>query len=81
MATVYVKLFATLRSHRPGLGIGEAFPVEVADGATVRDLIRQLQLPEDEVRLVFVNAVACERDRVLSDGDELGIFPPVGGGQ
>ena len=81
MSTVWVKLFATLRSHRPGLGIGEAFPVEVADGATICGLICQLQLPEDEVRLVFVNAVACERDRVLVEGDELGVFPSVGGGQ
>jgi len=80
MATVDVKLFATLRKYRPELGVGEAFAVQVPDGATVGDLIRLLGLTEDQARIVFVNAVSSEQGRVLSDGDQVGIFPPVGGG-
>jgi len=80
MITVHVKLFATLRHYRPGLGIGQAFPVELPGGATVGDLVKQLELPETEIKLVFVNALYRELDHVLADGDELGIFPPVGGG-
>ena len=80
MTTVHVKLFATLRKYRPDLGLGEAFAVEVPDGATVADLVRLLGLPEDQVRIVFVNAVASEQDHVLSEGDQVSIFPPVGGG-
>ena len=80
MITVHVKLFATLRHYRPGLGLGEAFPVEVSEGATVGDLVRQLGLPAEEVKIVFVNALFRDLDYVLADGDEVGIFPPVGGG-
>jgi molybdopterin synthase sulfur carrier subunit len=80
MITVHVKLFATLRHYRPGLGLGEAFPLELPEGATVADLVRQLGLPEEEVKIVFVNALFRDPDYVLADGDELGIFPPVGGG-
>jgi molybdopterin synthase sulfur carrier subunit len=80
MITVHVKLFATLRRYREGLKIGEAFPVELPDGATTGHLIGQLGLPEEEVKMVFVNGRVYDRDRVLSNGDELGIFPPVGGG-
>ena len=80
MITVHVKLFATLRRFRSGLGLGEAFPVELPDGATVGDLIEHLALPKEEVRLIFVNAHFRELDYTLADGDELGIFPPVGGG-
>jgi molybdopterin synthase sulfur carrier subunit len=80
MTTVHVKLFATLRHHRPGLGIGEAFPVDLPDGTTVGGLVRHLDLPEDQVKLVFVNALFQEFDHLLADGDEVGIFPPVGGG-
>ncbi len=80
MMTVYVKLFATLRTYRPGLGIGEAFAVQVPDGATVGDLISQLELPDDEVKIVFVNALNRGTDHVLEEGDELGLFPPIGGG-
>jgi molybdopterin converting factor small subunit len=80
MITVQVKLFATLRRLRPGLAIGEAFPVELPDGASVDDLIHQLELPDKEVKLVFVNGIVRDRYRALADGDQLGIFPPVGGG-
>jgi molybdopterin synthase sulfur carrier subunit len=80
MITVHVKLFATLRRYRPGLGMGEAFPVELPEGATVADLVKHLGLPQDEVKLVFANALYRDTGHVLADGDEVGIFPPVGGG-
>lgn len=80
MITVHVKLFATLRQYRPGLGIGEAFSVELPDGATVEDLLQVLGLPEEEVKIIFVNALFRDPDHALANGDELGIFPPVGGG-
>jgi len=80
MITVHTKLFATLRRYQPGLKIGEALPVDLSDGATVGQLIRHLGLPADEVKVVFVNGIVRPRDYVLSDGDEVGIFPPVGGG-
>jgi molybdopterin converting factor small subunit len=80
MITVHTKLFATLRRYRPGLQLGEAFPVELPDGATVGSLIQQIGLPESEVKVVFVNALFRESAHVLADGDEVGIFPPVGGG-
>ena len=80
MITVYVKLFATLRQYRPGLGIGEAFAVELAEGTTVQGLIRHLELPEAQVKIVFVNGLFRPMDQILADGDELGIFPAVGGG-
>lgn len=80
MITVYVRLYATLRRLWPGLGLGEALPLELEEGATVGQLIQKLELPADEVKIVFVNSLFRERDHVLADGDELGIFPPVGGG-
>lgn len=80
MITVHTKLFATLRRYQPGLKIGEALPVDLPDGATVERLIRHLGLPADEVKMVFVNAIVRSGDHLLSNGDEVGIFPPVGGG-
>jgi molybdopterin synthase sulfur carrier subunit len=80
MIRTRVKLFASLRRYFPGLGIGEAMEVELPDGATVREMLRHLRLPPDQVKVVFVNGIASTEERVLSDGDELGIFPPVGGG-
>ncbi len=80
MITVQVKLFATLRRFRPGLGIGEAFTMELDAGATVAQLIALLGLPAEEIKTVFVNNVIRGQDYPLADGDQVGIFPPVGGG-
>jgi molybdopterin synthase sulfur carrier subunit len=77
---VHVKLFATLRDQRPGLGIGESFPVDLPTGATVERLVQVLGLPPEEVRLVYINGRSQTEEYVLADGDQIGIFPPVGGG-
>ena len=80
MIRVKVKLFATLRRYYPELGIGEGIEVELPDGATVGQLVNRLGLPADHVRVVFVNGISRDESHPLSDGDEVGMFPPVGGG-
>jgi molybdopterin synthase sulfur carrier subunit len=77
---VQVKLFATLRRQYPKLDIGEAMPVELAEGTTIGQLIAHLELPGAEVKVVFVNGIVQDRDHTLVDGDEVGVFPTVGGG-
>ena len=80
MITVHVKLFATLRRQFPDLGIGEAMPLTLPDDATVAQLVQRLDLPNEQVKVIFVNGTIRGRDCALNDGDEIGIFPPVGGG-
>lgn len=58
----------------------EAISVELPEGSTVRDLYFRLGIPENEIKTTFVNASIRPPDHRLSDGDEVGIFPPVGGG-
>ena len=77
---VHVRLFATLRRHYPHVGIGEPMDVELEAGATIEQLIAQLRLPADQVKVVFVNGIVREKKHVLNAGDEVGVFPPVGGG-
>jgi molybdopterin synthase sulfur carrier subunit len=77
---VYVKLFATLRHHAPGAAIGLPFEINLAEGAAVADLIHHLNLPVEEVKMVYVNARARPEDWRLEPGDEIGIFPLIGGG-
>ena len=78
--TVHAKLFATLRRHYPHLGIGEPMPVRLPAGAKVGDLIERLNVPAEQVKIVFVNNVIQGHEHPLAEGDEVGIFPPVGGG-
>lgn len=77
---VNVKLFAVLRQQYPHLGIGEKMAVELPEGTTIGRLLELLNLPTELVKVVFVNGIIRDRDYGLQDGDEVGIFPPVGGG-
>jgi molybdopterin synthase sulfur carrier subunit len=80
MIAIQVKLFATLRQRYPGLGIGEPMTVELPENTTTGQLLAHLQIPDEQVKIVFVNNVIRDRNHPLADGDEVGIFPPVGGG-
>ena len=77
---VRVKLFATLTRHLRNVAPGTPFDIEVAEGATLADLVNQLKLPHEEVKVFFVNGRARSKDWPLESGDEVGIFPLVAGG-
>lgn len=77
---VRVKLFATLVRELPQAKPGIPFEVELPEGAKVQDLVEVLKLPATEVKSVFVNGRSRSLDWALSAGDEVGIFPPIGGG-
>jgi molybdopterin converting factor small subunit len=72
---ITVKLFASLRTGR--------FDVETMDhapGMTGRAIVREIGIPEKDIRLVFINGRhACLTD-TLAEGDTLALFPPIGGG-
>lgn len=73
---IEIKLFATLAQFMPENG--EDYPI--TEGTIVQDVIDQLQLPPDDVTLIFINSVRSSKESLLNDGDRLGLFPPVGGG-
>jgi molybdopterin synthase sulfur carrier subunit len=77
---IQVKLFATLRRYARETSPGQPLLVELPVGATLQDLVRQLGIPAEETKVAFVNARAQELDWILQPGDEVGIFPPIGGG-
>ena len=77
---VRVKLFATLARYFSNTAPGTPFDIEVPYGATLGDLVNQLKLPHEEVKVFFVNGRARPIDWPLEPGDEVGIFPLVAGG-
>ena len=86
---VSVKLFATLARRVPAhivaqqpqpVRAGMPWEVELPQGSTLADLVAHLELPPEELKVMFVNGRARSPDYVLQSGDEVGIFPPVGGG-
>jgi molybdopterin converting factor small subunit len=77
---VRVKLYATLSRYLNNTAPGIPFEFEVPNGATVADLVNELKLPREEVKLFFVKGRARLIDWPLESGDEVGIFPLIGGG-
>ncbi len=77
---VNIKLFANLRKKLPKGSMGKA-TLDLADQASLNDLIQQLDIPLDLAQMVLVNGEQTrEFDQALTDGDQVSIFPPVAGG-
>ncbi len=58
--------------------------LEVVEGATVMDVIRQLGMPEDGSYLVILNGASLPKSerptRKLAENDKLSVMPPLKGG-
>ena len=80
MITVEVRLYATLRKYYPSLGIGEPLVIALDDKAKLGNLLDELRLPKEEVKVVLVNGKWEEESYLLWDGDRIGIFSAIGGG-
>lgn len=80
---VKVRLFATLRQ----LAGWKERAYALEEGATLRDLIAQIDAETAGLGLArrtfyaAVNEEYAKGDRVLQDGDTVGLFPPVSGGE
>lgn len=64
-------------STNSGNGISITFPQKEISMAQVFD---RLHIPEESVGFVAVNGVRTAKDTVVTDGDEIAIFPMVTGG-
>lgn len=79
MVRVAVLYFGVLRD----LMAGSETVVELADEATVADLMKVLQRQDSSVwnsLAVAVNREYAGRGTKLQDGDEVALLPPVSGG-
>lgn len=72
---ITVKLFATLRDFGPDIQ-----EMSVPAGSTIEEVVQLLKLPEDIPLLKIVNGVHTDPEEILTEGDVLALFPPVGGG-
>lgn len=73
---IQLKLFANLQAFMPPAA--DRYPIEA--GITVGDLLAQLDIQEDKIKLIFIDGVKSELTTILRGGERVGIFPPVGGG-
>jgi len=72
---ITIKLFATLRKGRFDIEIRKYSP-----GATVKKILDDLDISENQAAVIFVNSRHAKPGRTLSNGDIVAFFPLVGGG-
>lgn len=72
---VRIKLFAFFREGR-----FKEESRELPDKTTVRQVVADLGIDEEEVGVLMINSRHCQFDTVIGDGDILAIFPVIGGG-
>jgi molybdopterin converting factor small subunit len=82
---ITLKLFATLTDYLPAASrYTNIVELEVAEGATILQVLEPYRLPAALVHLVLVNGRYIEpAKRVahsLVEGDVLAIWPPIAGG-
>jgi sulfur-carrier protein len=77
---IEVALYATLAKYLPPDAQNRKASIEVRDGATVREVMNQLGIPQDFPNILLVNGRQAPEDAILKDGETLSIFPPLAGG-
>jgi sulfur carrier protein ThiS len=76
---IEVALFSRFRDHLPRQARGKA-TIELPNDATVEHLLTHLGIT-GRVKLVTINGqTETDRTRILTDGDQVRIFPVVVGG-
>ncbi len=73
---ILLKCYATLSEYQPENH--ESYPVQ--EGKTVLDLIGELSIDPEEVKVCFLNGRAVPFSTPLHDNDRVALFPAVGGG-
>ncbi len=79
------KLYASLTEYLPvDVRRNNRMTLDVAEGATIAEVIAPFSLPMNLVHLVLINGVfippAERATRALVGGDVLAIWPPIAGG-
>lgn len=59
---------------------GDDGKTTMKEGGTVLDLVKELGLPEKQVRLIAVNGRQSDINTILSEDNTVFIFPPAAGG-
>lgn len=72
---ITIRLFATLRTDR-----FKSCDKEYPENFTCYDLIRDLDISEENVAILLINGKDGRLSDKLHENDIVSIFPPVGGG-
>ncbi len=76
---IELRLYASLSIYMPETNSAPVI-VDIGQGTRIRELLEQLKVPADSVKIIFLNGVHAQGDEILEEGDRIGVFPPIAGG-
>ncbi len=77
MPQVRVNLYAILRKY---VGGAASVEVEIEPDQTIEEVLDELGVPAEQTRIIFVDSRAAELSQSLQGGEQIGVFPAIGGG-
>lgn len=72
--TVYLDTYLRKRADK------SRFDIDIEQGATIREVIKALQLNEGEVGLIILNSKIASIHSIVEENDSLELYPIMGGG-
>jgi hypothetical protein len=72
---VSFRLYEELNDYVPPDRKKVTFGVTLKDPVSMRDAIRSLGVPPEEVDLVLVNGESVSFDHIITDGDMISVYP------
>jgi len=78
---VHIRLSFSLRFYGAAIeGNLEGDQLKVHEKATIKEVLKILQIPDNDDKLFFVNDVQVGPDQILQEGDVLHISSAIAGG-
>lgn len=78
------KLYASLTQYLPADAERNIATIDIADSASVHDILEQYRVPREAAHLILVNGFYIEPEErdsaIFKENDVLAIWPPVAGG-
>ncbi|MGD8471968.1 MAG: MoaD/ThiS family protein [Desulfobacterales bacterium] len=77
---VRIKLYGTLSLRVPGYDHSQGIEIELAEGATVKDLLDHLKISESQGAVVTIDGRIRKAGDKIPEGTHARVFQSVGGG-
>ena len=72
-----IELYGGLKTYVDNLKKGS---VEFKQGMTVRNVIRNIDIPDGSIAVVVINGKIANLETVIEKDDVIQLFPPISGG-
>lgn len=77
---IRVNLYGTLSQKVPGYRHSQGIEVEVAEGATINDLLELLEIEQSQKAIVTIDGHIYKADEIIPQGARARVFQPLHGG-